>query len=384
LAIIFLSLFKSILWVLRRNEKDVVKLYDSALPIVLSALEDYADPNRDDNAMLNFGYWKGDLKNPVNAQRNLCSLVAELGEFHDAKIIADVGSGFSGPAKYWRLHFRNLLNIMSVNINYSQLSRSLLSEDKSLSNTRISNSSSIAYYAHNNDLPRRQTTLLTEHENVDRDPASSIRFLCENQGSFVNKTENNHEEDENKEYDNKKNNNLISLLNATATALPFVSDSVERVVALESAQHFKQLDCFLMEAKRILKKNGLMIIAIPIIGPNISSNHLFQLFKFGILYFSWASEHYSLQAIESKIMANGGLRIDKVIHVGHNIYEPLASYYIQNRSLLRQKVKNNVTGNMQKILFDIIEYLVYKSALEMKSLSEQGAIEYVLIRVSKL
>ena len=49
-------------------------------------------------------------------------------------------------------------------------------------------------------------------------------------------------------------NSTIHEINSTSTMLPFSTNSMERVIALESAQHFKPFDDFISESYRVLKK----------------------------------------------------------------------------------------------------------------------------------
>ena len=56
----------------------------------------------------------------------------------------------------------------------------------------------------------------------------------------------------------------IEFLNSSSTKLPFTNNSVDRVLALESAQHFKPLSDFVSESKRVLTTNGLLVMAIPV------------------------------------------------------------------------------------------------------------------------
>src|SRR3972149_5190387 len=90
-----------------------------------------------------------------------------------------------------------------------------------------------------------------------------------------------------------KNNDTknFTFLNSTATMLPFASESVDRVVTLESAQHFKPLRNFISESYRILKKNG------------------------------------------------------------SNVYEPLARYYIENRESIKPRISSQYPSYVEKILF---------------------------------
>jgi SAM-dependent methyltransferase len=182
--------------------------------------------------------------------------------------------------------------------------------------------------------------------------------------------------------------NIVSLINATATTLPFANECVDRIVALESAQHFKPLQNFFKESARILKPGGLLLIAMPVmVSPRdriISwSQFIDQFRKLGILYFSWASEHYALDSIESSLKSEG-INIKDIQHIGHYVYEPLANYYIENRKLLKKTIKDYLTSYAQVMSFEIIEKIIYRSALKMKNLSQKAVIDYVLIKGEKI
>src|SRR5579872_2962041 len=53
----------------------------------------------------------------------------------------------------------------------------------------------------------------------------------------------------------------IHLVNSTATKLPFVDKTMDRIIALESSQHFKPFSGFVSESKRVLKDNGILVLA---------------------------------------------------------------------------------------------------------------------------
>ena len=107
-----LNLFDIFMWTIRRNENDIVNMYDTLSPMM------QITTNGD---MLNFGYWDKDSTTPLSAQNNLCDIVAELTEFSSAKTLVDVGSGLLGPAKKWKNDYPGL-KIFSININYSPVS----------------------------------------------------------------------------------------------------------------------------------------------------------------------------------------------------------------------------------------------------------------------
>lgn len=159
--------------------------------------------------------------------------------------------------------------------------------------------------------------------------------------------------------------NRVSLLNATSTFLPFSDKSADRVVALESAQHFRPLNKFIEESRRVLQPSGLLVIALPV----VTRAHAF--FKLGILSWTWSSEHYELEDVKSAI-ANNGFEIRDIKHIGHQVYEPLVDYYVLQRSALREKILSKYPGFLENIL--------YRSLLKMKDVSRKGIIDYVIIK----
>jgi len=263
-------------WTFRKNEKDVVKLYNTLSPVMQIATG---------GNMLNFGYWSSEHLDPISAQENLCDVFGNLSELTTAKNVLDVGSGLSAPSQFWRNSYPDL-NLYDVNINFKQLS-----------------------------------------------------FL--------------------------KDKTNIEFLNSTSTKLPFMDNSVDRVMALESAQHFKPLGDFISESKRVLNKSGFLIMAVPITLKNSS------LSKLGLLKFTWSSEHYSLDYLKNLISSNGFKIIEEIL-IGSNVYDPLADYYVKNRTLLSSKILQHYPGYMEKIL--------YNSLLKMKKASQEKIIDYVLLK----
>ena len=157
----------------------------------------------------------------------------------------------------------------------------------------------------------------------------------------------------------------IEFINSTSTKLPFTNDSVDRVLALESAQHFKPLSDFISESKRILTKSGLLVMAIPIIIGNSSIG------KLGLLKFTWSSEHYGLDTVK-EFVESGGFTISEEKLIGESVYEPMANYYIENRTSLKKSILEKYPNYIEKIL--------YKSILKMKKASEQKIIDYVILK----
>jgi cyclopropane fatty-acyl-phospholipid synthase-like methyltransferase len=158
----------------------------------------------------------------------------------------------------------------------------------------------------------------------------------------------------------------IEKLNSTSRLMPFNNKSVDRIIALESAQHFKPFEDFLLESKRILKDNGILLLAIPIMSKNIST-----LNDLGILSFTWSSEHYTMELITSKIQ-DSGFTIVESQKIGSHVYAPLANYYIDHRKELQEKIKTKYSSATEKIL--------YRSLKKMHDSSESGLIDYAIIK----
>jgi cyclopropane fatty-acyl-phospholipid synthase-like methyltransferase len=157
----------------------------------------------------------------------------------------------------------------------------------------------------------------------------------------------------------------IEFVNSTSTKLPFVENSVDRVLALESAQHFKPLSDFIFESKRILTKNGLLVFAIPITTINSSIG------KLGILKFTWSSEHYNIDYLKNLLSSSGFTVCDEKL-IGTNVYDPLADYYDTNRIELKKLILKHYPRYVETIL--------YKSLQKMKKASKEKIIDYALIK----
>jgi cyclopropane fatty-acyl-phospholipid synthase-like methyltransferase len=165
-----------------------------------------------------------------------------------------------------------------------------------------------------------------------------------------------------------------SLVNSTSTALPFATGCVDRVIALESAQHFRPLERFVQESARVLEEDGLLVMAIPVLKSFNKKKKLSHYLSLGILSMTWSSEHYALEYVESAIKG-AGLSIESLRYIGPRVYEPLADYYLANRTELKPKILEVYPVYLEKVLF--------RSILKMKLLSQRGFIEYVLIKARK-
>lgn len=280
--------------------------------------------------MLNFGYWNGKTVSLVQAQNELCMLVGKFAQLHSAKNVLDVGSGFSAPAIYWKSIY-STLDITCLNVNLVQLKTAA-------DLVRGADSSNI--------LNSKKT-----HQ--------ALSFIDHNTATDV------------------------ELLNGTAKILPLTDECVDRIIALESAQHFKPLIEFIQESRRILRHdNGLLVVAIPVITTAKSSisTKIHDFMQLGILSLTWASEHYELEFVKLLITRSGFDIID-IQHIGSHVYEPLADYYAQNREKIKSIIlKERTSSYLQSILYNVIERVVFNSAVKMKEASQKGFIDYVLIK----
>jgi SAM-dependent methyltransferase len=319
-----------ILWTARRSEQDVINLYDYLSGLMRIITKDY---------FLNFGYWNKGINSPREAQRKLCSLIADVSNLYSARTVLDVGSGFSVPAIYWRSLFSSL-NVVCVDVNLRHLKFGVSLQA---------------------DLKEKKMTFPLSRD-ITKEFESSLELELP------------HSEDTEK----------LSFVNATSTALPFADNSVDRIIALESAQHFRPLSEFFMESNRVLEKKGILVAAIPVIhnqecfhGSKIFSeviSLISSFFRLGVLSFTWMSEHYDLNYIESQI-ANAGFQSKEIKLIGSHVYEPLSKYYIQNREKLQNEILREYPSYIEKIL--------YKSISKMNELSEKRAIDYAIIRADK-
>ena len=319
-----------ILWTARRSERDVISLYNYLSGLMRIITKDY---------FLNFGYWNKGIDSPKEAQRRLCSLIADVSNFYSARTVLDIGSGFSVPAIYWKSLF-NSLNIVCVDVNLSQLKFGVSLQD---------------------DLKEKKITSPSSKDNT-KDSKASMELELPLQSEDTEK---------------------LSFLNATSTALPFADNSIDRIIALESAQHFRPLSEFFRESNRVLEKNGIFVTAMPVIhnqkrhGNNIFSEVISSIsifFKLGLLSFTWMSEHYDLNYIKSQIV-NAGFQLKEIKLVGSHVYEPLSEYYIQNREKIQNVILKEYPSHIEKIL--------YKSISKMNELSEERVIDYAIIRADK-
>ncbi len=268
------------LWTYRRQEKDVRHLYNTFRDFMKLATG---------GEMLNFGYWNNGCKDPLQAQMELCQMMADFIDLKSNQTVLDVGSGENSPATLWH----NLLN--------------------------------------------------------------PIEIIC------VDICKNNHH--------HLNSNGKLNLLESSALALPLKDDCVDRIIALECAQHFRPLRNFLTSAFRIIKKGGTLGLAVP----GIKKDRLGWRDKkeLGLLNTTWPSERHNLLSLQGLLESTGFHNIE-VKFIGKNVYVPLADYYSSHR----EDIRNSVIPRYSPF----VEYVIFKSILAMKKVAHNGIIDYALIK----
>jgi cyclopropane fatty-acyl-phospholipid synthase-like methyltransferase len=164
---------------------------------------------------------------------------------------------------------------------------------------------------------------------------------------------------------------INSSVNATSVNLPFPAGTADRIVALESAQHFRPLSEFVKECRRVLVPGGILVLAVPV--TSIPLRGISKLVKLGILSFTWSSEHYSADHVKATLLSHG-FRIVELHNIGHEVYEPLTRYYVENRNSIREKILGHYPAYLEKVL--------HRSLLKMERASEAGLIDYLVIKAA--
>ena len=89
LVFLLLTVLKSLLWIIRRNERDIIHLYNSVTPYV-EIITGCFDSMDKQSKMLNFGYWTQRSNNPAEAQKELCTIIGEFSDFRSAQRVVDM------------------------------------------------------------------------------------------------------------------------------------------------------------------------------------------------------------------------------------------------------------------------------------------------------
>ena len=326
-----LNLADVIKWSLRKSTRDVVNMYEALSPLMCQITG---------GRMLNFGYWDERHCTPVLAQQNMCSVVAGLADLESVSVggnrtrntrVLDVGSGLGDPAAYWMNMYAGL-DVCCVNTSYLQLLSSL----------------------------RQQNSVMYGSDDKNNDALNaSCDAPCTVSGNTHDTNDNTSET-----FGNRMNN--TDALNASATVLPFADSSIDRIISLESAQHFVPLEAFAAECRRVMRDSAVLAIAIPIVMKRFAFTRL------GILNVTWASAHPTLDYVRNTLYESK-FEICTEDLVGRFVYGPLADYYAANRTAISEHV--HTMGYPARL-----EDVIAASMRQMKKASDDGVIEYALMQ----
>lgn len=158
--------------------------------------------------------------------------------------------------------------------------------------------------------------------------------------------------------------------NASAAGIPLRDGSVDRVLAFESAQHFRPLSAFVGEARRVLRPGGMMALALPVMARGGAA----ETARLGLLALTWSSEHYSADAVLSAL--GRGFTVSERRMIGPRVYGPLADYYEANRAAVRERILQRYPWYVEGIL--------RKSLARMKAVSDGGIIDYMMVACERV
>lgn len=314
-----LGVYDILKWSVSRDPRSVAAMYDVLSPLMCGIAG---------SRMLNFGYWDDAHDTPALAQENMCRVVSEMAELGGPLAVVDVGCGFCAPAAYWKRANPELV-VYCVNTSYAQLrgASGLYGAVGHGCNGRM---------RHPDTAPDGEGSAACDGSHGDG--AASVEAPV-----------------------------ALNAINSSATALPLASGSVDRIIALESAQHFRPFDSFASECRRLLSEDGILAVAIPVVTRSRMTSA-----RLGILNFTWASEHYPLPHVR-RTLHDCGFEICDERLVGDSVYGPLADYYRSNRHDIRKAVRNMGYPSY-------LEQVMAASMRKMGRASSAGIIQYALLK----
>ncbi len=165
----------------------------------------------------------------------------------------------------------------------------------------------------------------------------------------------------------------IDLRHGSATEMPIASESVDRVVALESAFHFHTRERFFREAWRVLRSGGRLvtadIIPMPVVSPLRA--RLKQRVSWGLVArkFAIPIENAYTRPIYHSTLATCGYEEIQVESIRDHVYAPLHQYLVEHPERLER--------------LHPMARLAARMALRYEAASVYAGLDYVLATAVK-
>ncbi len=165
----------------------------------------------------------------------------------------------------------------------------------------------------------------------------------------------------------------IDLRQGSATDLPIESESVDLVIALESAFHFDTREDFFRESYRVLRPGGRLVTAD--ILPTAPREDLVPRLRQRLSWYLVASRFniprrnvYGIEPYEAKLRGTGFEGVS-VKSIRDDVYEPLHTFLAQNPDLLKRQ--------------HALARLLANATLKRKAVNVYAGLDYILAAASK-